>query len=202
MMSARLFYPSVAVKDLSPRQRRLTNEFVLRFPPKDGGRRGRCGWAKSAVPSKIQFPGARSTRPWTAILLRLGSDGTLYASNCERQAALAQASRLRLRWQVGDWVTPNHPSGWNAVICTPVAAATMVALNKRRRAAFEMRHTEADDAGYALSRGRFSGVRQYVQFLAKGLAGVEAKTASCSGVMRGLPRCPGVMMLVSDRYGF
>jgi len=60
---------------------------------------------------------------------------------------------------------------------------------------------EADDAGYAsVLAAEFSGVRQYVQFLAKGLAGVEAKTGKLLWrYARTAKGSPGVLVtLVSD----
>lgn len=128
------------------------------------------------------YPAARSTPTvdgeW---LFALGSDGDL--------ACLERATG-KVRWQKnvrqefggkpGEWAYSESPLiDGDVLVCAPGGAeATIVALNKESGdVIWKCAVPEGSDAGYASPIViEHEGVRQYVQFLAKGLAGVNAKT--------------------------
>ncbi len=189
----------------------LTNEFALALSAKDGHRLWSVKLGKVGRPEQNpNYPGARSTPIVDGHLLyALGSDGDLV---CLETAGGKQRWRKHLAadfaGKSGDWAYAESPLvDGDALICTPGGSnATLVALNKRTGALiWKCAMPEADDAGYAsVAVDEFSGVRQYVQFLAKGLAGVEAKTGKLLWrYARTAKGAPGVVMtLVSDGYVF
>jgi outer membrane protein assembly factor BamB len=161
----------------------LTNEFVLALSTKDGHRLWSTRLGKVGKPEQNpNYPGARSTPTVDGALLHaLGSDGDL---TCLEIGSGKERWRKHLvadfAGKSGDWAYAESPLiDGEALICTPGGSnATMVALNKWTGALiWKCAMPEADDAGYASAVvAELSGVKQYVQFLAKGLAGVEAKT--------------------------
>jgi outer membrane protein assembly factor BamB len=67
----------------------------------------------------------------------------------------------------------------DVVVCTPGGSkATVVALNKNDGSVvWECAVPDGDSAGFASAViGEVGGIRQYIQFLGKGLVGIEAKT--------------------------
>ena len=186
----------------------LTNEFALALSAEDGRRLWSVRLGKVGRPEQNpNYPGARSTPTVDGHLLyALGSDGDLV---CLETAGGQERWRKQLgadfAGKSGDWAYAESPLvDGDALICTPGGSnATMVALNKLTGALiWKCAIPEADDAGYAsVVVAEFSGVRQYVQFLAKGLAGVEAKTGKLLWrYARTAKGAPGVAMtpLVSD----
>jgi outer membrane protein assembly factor BamB len=186
----------------------LTNEFALALSAKDGRRRWSARLGKVGRPEQNpNYPGARSTPTVDGHLLyALGSDGDLV---CLETASGKQRWRKQLGLEFagrpGDWAYAESPLvDGDALICTPGGSnATIIALNKMSGALiWKCALPEADDAGYAsVVVAEFSGVRQYVQFLAKGLAGVEANTGKLLWrYARTAKGAPGVAMtpLVSD----
>ncbi len=161
----------------------LTNEFALALSAKDGRRLWSVRLGKVGRPEQNpNYPGARSTPTVDGSLLyALGSDGDLV---CLETAGGKQRWRKHLvadfAGRPGDWAYAESPLvDGDALICTPGGSnATMVALNKMTGALiWKCAMPEADDAGYASAVvAEFSGVRQYVQFLSNGVAGVEVKT--------------------------
>jgi outer membrane protein assembly factor BamB len=130
------------------------------------------------------YPAARSTPTvdgeW---LYALGSDGDL--------VCLAAASG-KPRWQKnvrqafggkpGEWAYAESPLiDGDVLVCTPGGAdATIVALNKQNgEVIWKSAVPGGDAAGYASAIVvDAAGVKQYVQFLGKGLVGVDAKTGA------------------------
>jgi outer membrane protein assembly factor BamB len=114
-------------------------------------------------------------------LYALGSDGDL--------ACLAIADGT-VRWQKnlrsefggvpGKWAYSESPLvDGDILVCTPGGSdATIVALNKKTgELVWKCAVPEGDEAGYASAIVvEAGGIKQYVQFLAKGLVGVDAKT--------------------------
>ena len=190
----------------------LTNEFALALSAKDGRRLWSVKLGKVGRPEQNpNYPGARSTPTVDGDLLyALGSDGDLV---CLETAGGKQRWRKQLgadfAGRSGDWAYAESPLvDGEALICTPGGSnATLVALNKITGALiWKCAMPEADDAGYASAVvAEFSGVRQYVQFLAKGLAGVEAKTGKLlwryARTAKGAPGVTGTP-LVSDGCTF
>jgi outer membrane protein assembly factor BamB len=129
-----------------------------------------------------QYPGSRSTPTVDGKLLyALGSDGDL---------ACLEAASGAMKWQKnlrkdfggipGKWAYSESPLvDGETLICTPGGAeATLVALNKATgEVIWKSAVPGADQASYAsVIVVEVNGVKQYVQFLQKGLVGVEAKT--------------------------
>ena len=190
----------------------LTNEFVLALSAQDGRRLWSVKLGKVGRPDQNpNYPGARSTPTVDGHLLyALGSDGDLV---CLETANGKQRWRKHLvadfAGRPGDWAYAESPLlDGHALICTPGGTnATMLALNKLTGALiWKCPLPEADDAGYASAVvAEFSGVRQYVQFLAQGLAGVEANTGHpLWRYARTAKGAPGVAMtpIVSDGFIF
>ncbi len=189
----------------------LTNEFALALSAEDGRRLWSVRLGRVGRPEQNpNYPGARSTPTVDGnFLYALGSDGDLV---CLETAGGKQRWRKHLGadfdGRPGEWAYAESPLiDGDALIFTPGGSnATMVALNKMTGALlWKCAMPEADDAGYASAvAAEFSGVRQYVQFLAKGLAGVEAKTGKLLWrYARTAKGAPGVVMtLVSDGYIF
>jgi outer membrane protein assembly factor BamB len=190
----------------------LTNEFTLALSAEDGRHLWSVKLGKVGRPDQNpNYPGARSTPTVDGKLLyALGSDGDLVC---------LETGNGRQRWRKhliadfagspGDWAYAESPLvDGKALICTPGGNnATMLALNKMTGALiWKCALPEADDAGYAsIVVAEFSGVRQYVQFLAKGLAGVEANTGKpLWRYARTAKGAPGVAMtpIVSDGFIF
>jgi outer membrane protein assembly factor BamB len=163
----------------------LENEFVLALAARDGSRAWSTKLGKVGHPEQNpKYPGARSTPTLDADgrnLYALGSDGDLV---CLQAADGSEVWRKHLRTdfggKYGEWAYAESPLiDGDALICTPGgASATMVALNKRTgEVIWKYAAAEADDATYSSANiAEFSGVKQYVQFLSKGLVGVDAKT--------------------------
>ena len=186
----------------------LTNEFALALSAADGRRLWSVRLGKVGRPEQNpSYPGARSTPTVDGkFLYVLGSDGDLV---CLATADGKQRWRKHLvtdfAGRSGEWAYAESPLvDGNVLICTPGGSnATMVALNKKTGAPiWKCAMPEADDAGYASAVvAEFAGVKQYVQFLSKGLAGVDAKTGKLLWrYARTAKGAPGVAVtpLVSD----
>ena len=129
-----------------------------------------------------QYPGARSTPTVDGELLyALGSDGDL--------VCLETASG-KLRWQKnlredfggqpGNWAYAESPLvDGEIVLCTPGGKeATLVALDKKSGdTIWKTAIDQGDQAAYASAAiARLDGKKEYVQFLQKGVVGVDAQT--------------------------
>ena len=161
----------------------VTDEFVQARKVEDGSlvwstRIGAVGNPDQQPP----YPGARSTPTVDGKLLyALGSDGDL---------ACLQVSDGKIIWQKnvpmdfggkpGDWAYAESPLiDGDVLVVTPGGeTATLVALSKRNgEVIWKAVVPEGDAAGYAsIITVTVDGVKQYVQFLANGLVGVDAKT--------------------------
>src|SRR5580765_1712468 len=161
----------------------LENEFALALSTKDGSRAwsaplGKVGNSKQ----QPSYPGSRSTPTVEGdVLYALGSDGDLV---CLDKTKGKERWRRNLRTDFGgkpgEWAYSESPLiDGNALICTPGGSnATMVALNKKSGEVIWKCAVPGDDeAAYASPIAiEAAGVKQYVQFVRKGLIGVEAKT--------------------------
>jgi outer membrane protein assembly factor BamB len=163
--------------------RGLDNEFVEALSTQDGKvlwttRVGNVGNPNQNPP----YPKARSTPTVDGDLIyALGSDGDL---------ACLEAKTGKIRWlknirkefggQPGEWAYAESPLvDGNQVVITPGGPqATVVALNKKTGALiWKSAVPGGDPAGYAsIIIVNAAGRKQYVQFLSKGLVGVDAKT--------------------------
>jgi outer membrane protein assembly factor BamB len=128
------------------------------------------------------YAGARTTPTVDGKLLyALSSDGDLV---CAETASGREIWRKHLRHDFGgtygQWAYSESPLvDGNQVIVTPGGTnATIVALNKETgELIWKCAFPEGSDAGYSSAvTATLSGVKQYVQFLAKSLVGVDAQT--------------------------
>jgi outer membrane protein assembly factor BamB len=161
----------------------MENEFVQALSTQDGKpvwitRVGNVGNPNQNPP----YPKARSTPTIDGnFIYALGSDGDL---------ACLEAKSGKIRWQKnirkefgglpGEWAYAESPLvDGDMVVVTPGGPqATLVALNKKTGAViWKSAVPGGDPAGYASAivvQG--GGRKQYVQFLSKGMVGVDAKT--------------------------
>jgi outer membrane protein assembly factor BamB len=133
-------------------------------------------------PKGNNYPGSRSTPT---------VDGDrLYALSSAGDLACLETASGKIAWQLnlmknfggkhGNWAYAESPLiDGDVLVCTPGGAtATLVALNKKTGdTIWTSAVPGGDDAAYAsvvIAEG--GGVKQYVQFLQKGIVGVEAKT--------------------------
>ncbi len=163
--------------------RGLDNEFVQALSTQDGKQVWAARLGKVGNPDQMpSFPAARSTPTMDGgLLYALGSDGDL---------ACLETANGKIRWRKnlradfgghpGQWAYSESPLvDGDALVVTPGGAqATIVALNKKTgETIWKSAVPGGDDAAYAsviiVDAG---GRKQYVQFLAKGLVGVDART--------------------------
>ncbi|MEW6158326.1 MAG: PQQ-binding-like beta-propeller repeat protein [Verrucomicrobiota bacterium] len=161
----------------------MENESVLALRVADGTRlwSTRLGKVGPNVPS-MNYPGSRSTPTVVGELLYvLGSDGDL---------ACVELSGGKIRWQKnlrsdfdgkpGNWAYSESPLvDGEIVVCTPGGTnATVVALNRKSgEVVWKCAVPGGDEAAYASAIVvEAAGVKQYVQFLQKGLIGIEASS--------------------------
>jgi outer membrane protein assembly factor BamB len=128
------------------------------------------------------YPGARSTPTVEGdVLYALGSDGDLV---CLETAGGKVRWKKNLRsdfgGKPGEWAYAESPLiDGDVLVCTPGGAeATIIALSKTRGdVIWKSAVPGGDAAGYASAIAiNVSGDEQYVQFLGKGLVGVDAET--------------------------
>lgn len=128
------------------------------------------------------YPGSRSTPTVDGdSIYVLGSDGDL---------ACLETATGKVRWsknvrrefggQYGEWAYSESPLvDGDVLVCTPGGAeATLLAVNKRNgEVIWKCAVPGGDEAAYSSPIViEVGGIRQYVQFLGKGVVGVEAKT--------------------------
>jgi outer membrane protein assembly factor BamB len=160
----------------------MDNEFVQALDVKDGKQVWAAQIGKVGPNFGQPYPAARSTPTVEGdVLYALGSDGDL---------ACLETAGGKIRWhknlrkefggQPGMWAYSESPLiDGEKLVCTPGGSeATMVALNKTNgELIWKMPFPGGSQAAYAsplvMEAG---GVKQYIQFLQKGLVGVEAKS--------------------------
>lgn len=161
----------------------LENEFVRAYTLPEGkplwtAKLGKVGNPDQQPP----FPAARSTPTVSGdLVVALGSDGDLVALD---SAGGKERWRKNLRQDFGGrpgkWAYSESPliDGDRIVVTPGGPDASIVALNKADGSvAWKYAAAEGDEAGYAsVVVSEAAGVRQYVQLLQKGLAGVDAKS--------------------------
>jgi outer membrane protein assembly factor BamB len=161
----------------------MENESVRALSVEDGttiwtARLGNVGNPNQQPP----YPKARSTPTVEGDrIYALSSDGDLACLETASGKLLWQKNLRRdFGGQPGTWAYAESPLiDGDAVVATPGGAeATMVALNKKTGAViWKSAVPGGDKAGYAsASVIEAAGRRQYVQFLDKGVVGVDAKT--------------------------
>lgn len=163
----------------------LDDEFVRAFDVRDGKQLWSTHIGKVGNPDqKPPYPGSRSTATVDGDLLyALGSDGDLACLDVATgEIRWAKNVRTDFGGKPGVWAYSESPLvDGNRVVVSPGGAdATLVALDKTTGdLIWKSPLAEGDDAGYAsILPIEFEGQRQYVQFLAKGLVGVDAETGA------------------------
>ena len=162
--------------------RGMENEFVQALSTQDGKPIWTARVGNVGSPQDFLYGKARSTPTVDGdSIYALGSDGDL---------ACLETRSGRIRWQKsirkefggqpGIWAYAESPLvDGDVVVVTPGGPqATMVALNKRTGAViWKSAVPGGDPAGYASAVvAQVGGRKQYVQFLSKGIVGVDAKT--------------------------
>jgi outer membrane protein assembly factor BamB len=163
--------------------RGAADEFVHALSTRDGKLVWTTRLGKLGNPDQQpNYPGARSTPTVDgALLYALGSDGDL---------ACVETATGKIRWrkslrgdfggQPGVWAYSESPLvDGDAVICTPGGpTATLVALNKKTGdVIWKSAIPGGDQAAYSSPIVvEVGGLKQYVQFLQKGVVGVDART--------------------------
>ncbi len=160
----------------------MEDEFVQALSVKDGTQLWSAKLGKVGANRGPQYPASRSTPTVDGDLLyALGSDGDL---------ACVEIANGKIRWQKNlrtDF--GGQPGNWayaesllvdgDLVIGTPGGSeATLLALNKKTGdVVWKSAVPEGDQAGYASPViVEVGGVKQYVQFVQKGVVGVDAKS--------------------------
>lgn len=160
-----------------------TEETVYALNAKDGRKVWSAKLGKVGHPEQNpSYPGARTTPTVEGKhLFALGSDGDLV---CLETATGKEVWRKHLRTdfggKYGEWAYSESPlvDGDKLIVTPGGATATIVGLNKSTGdVIWKCAVPEGSDASYSsVIIAEFSGVKQYVQFLAKGLVGVDSKT--------------------------
>ena len=163
--------------------RGMDEEFVQARSVADGKEAWTVRVGKVGNPDqRPPYPGSRSTPTVDGdALYALGSDGDLV---CLEAASGKERWRKSLRkdfgGQPGTWAYSESPLvDGDVVVVTPGGAeATLVALNKKNgEVVWKSAVPGGDKAAYAsIIVVETGGVKQYVQFVEKGLVGVDAKT--------------------------
>jgi outer membrane protein assembly factor BamB len=169
-------------------------EFVQALEAADGKRAWSTPIGKVGPNEGPQYPGARSTPTVDGDLIyALGSDGDLVC---------LETSTGKIKWnknlrgdfggKPGKWAYAESPLvDGDMLVCTPGGSdATLVALNKKTgEIVWKSAVPGGDQAGYAsIIKMDFNGANQYVQFVEKGVVGVNAKDGKSFGAMTRRPR--------------
>ena len=157
------------------------NEFVAALERKTPSESGRRGWVMLGRTRVRNIPVLVLRRRSTAnCSLHWARTATWHASR--RPAARSAGRKICAPILAASpaWAYAESPLiDGDVLVCTPGGAeATFVALDKRSGdVIWKSALAEADQAGYASAiTVEADGVKQYVQFLQKGLVGVDAKT--------------------------
>ena len=159
------------------------DEFVRAYNVADGKMLWSTRVGKVGNPKQNpNYPGARSTPTVDGdFVYALGSDGDLLClENASGKTIWQKNLRADFGGKVGVWAYAESPLvDGEALIITPGGAEdTIIALHKKSgETMWKSAIAEAGEANYSsIVIGQIGGVKQYVQFLQKGVIGVEAST--------------------------
>src|SRR5262245_2497324 len=158
----------------------MDDEFVQAFAVKDGKQIWSTRVGKVGPNEGPQYPASRATPTVEGeVLYALGSDGDLACVEIETGKIRWQKNlRAEFNGKPGNWAYSESPLlDGDALVCTPGGAeATLVALNKKSGAVMWRSAVQgADAAAYSsIIISAAGGLKHYVQFLQKGLVGVDA----------------------------
>ncbi len=157
-----------------------SEESVYALNAKDGGRFWLAKLGKVGHPEqRPSYAGARSTPTVDGkFLFALGSDGDLVCLDTDKGKELWHKHlRTDFSGQYGEWAYSESPLvDGDKVIVTPGGTkATLLALSKKTGdVIWKCNVQDGSAAGYSsVVIAEFGGVRQYVQFLASGLMGID-----------------------------
>jgi outer membrane protein assembly factor BamB len=157
-------------------------EFVRAIGVKDGKTLWTTPLGKVGPNQGPQYPASRTTPTVDGDKVYvLGSDGDLACVEAATgKAVWTKSLRKDFGGKPGMWAYSESPLvDGDVVVVTPGGAdATLVALNKKTgETVWKSAVPGGDPSGYAsVVKMDAAGVKQYVQFLGKGVVGVEAKT--------------------------
>ena len=160
----------------------MTNEFARALNAKDGKAVWTTPLGKVAPNQGPQYPAARSTPTVDGDRIYvLGSDGDLACLEAATgKAVWTKNLRKDFGGKPGNWAYSESPLvDGDVVVVTPGGAdATLVALNKKTgETVWKAPVPGGDAAGYAsVVATEAAGVKQYVQFVGRGVVGVDART--------------------------
>lgn len=161
----------------------LDNEYVIALNEKDGKEIWKTTIGKVGNPQqRPPYPGARSTPTVDGdVLYALGSDGDLVCMETDGGKVRWQKQlRQEFGGVPGEWAYSESPLvDGNLLVCTPGGKeATLLALQKETGdIVWKSAVPGEQEAAYAsIITATIDGVKQYIQFLQKGLVGVNAKT--------------------------
>lgn len=160
-----------------------SDEFVRAYDTRNGNLAWSTRIGKVGNPDqRPSYPGSRSTPTVDGeVLFALGSDGDLVClTTATGETRWRRNVRTEFGGTPGEWAYSESPLvDGDVVVCTPGGSeATLVALNKHTGdVIWKSAIPGGDEAAYAsVIIVEVDGVKQYVQFLGKGLVGVDAKT--------------------------
>ena len=174
--------PAVVGDRLYLMSNRDMNEFAVALDTKDGKEVWSVKVGAVGKNNGPQYPGTRSTPTVDGdVLYCLGSDGDLVCLEKDKGKEVWRKSlRKDFDGKPGNWAYAESPLiDGDTLVCTPGGAkATLVALNKKNGdVIWKSEVPGGDEAAYAsVTIMETGGIKQYVQFLQKGLVGVDAKT--------------------------
>jgi outer membrane protein assembly factor BamB len=160
----------------------MDDEFVQCLNVSDGQQAWSVRVGKVGPNSGMQYPAARSTPTIDgAMTYALGSDGDLVCLETDSGKIVWRKSvRSDYGGKPGAWAYSESPLiDGDTLVCTPGGKeATLVALDKKTGdTIWKAALPQADLANYAsIIVVEAAGRKQYVQFLSKGLVGVDAKS--------------------------
>jgi outer membrane protein assembly factor BamB len=163
----------------------MENEFVQALDADSGSKVWSTRLGKVGINHGPQYPGARSTPTVDGdLLFALGSDGDLACLETATGKLLWKKNlRSEFAGRPGYWAYAESPLvDGDVLIATPGGKkVSLVALNKKTgEVIWKSLVNDSGDAAYASAIVvEAGGVKQYVQFLAKGVVGVDAKTGRC-----------------------
>ena len=162
----------------------MENEYLQALDVADGKEVWRTRIGNVGPNKGPQYPGSRSTPTIDGkSIFALGSDGDLTClDTADGKIRWQKNLRTDFGGQPGQWAYSESPLvDGDTLVCTPGGAdATILALDKKTgNGIWKCALPEADQAAYASPIVvNAAGVKQYVQFLQKGLVGVDAATGN------------------------